>query len=117
MNELFDQARNHPTGEAYDDIYKKIASLCYQRKGFYIVGASMAMTIENELGRAALIQTVTHGYEAFVDTYNIVADKDMKIRWRQEPQGKDAYSLFQPYLHKHSLHGAISINERTAFLP
>jgi hypothetical protein len=82
MNELFAIAKTKPTGEAYDDIYRQIGSLCYRRKGFYILGGYMAMTIESELGREALVQTISGGYEAFAETYNAVAGDGMKILWR-----------------------------------
>jgi hypothetical protein len=85
MNELFAVAQTKPTGEAYDDIYRRIAMLGYQRKGFYIIGAYMAMTIESELGREALVQTVVDGYEAFVRTYNSVAEETMDIQWSTTP--------------------------------
>jgi hypothetical protein len=82
MNELFEIAQTKPTGDAYNDIYRRIASLGYRRNGLYIVGAYMAMTIEDELGRDALVQTVSDGYYAFVDTYNGVANKGMNIHWK-----------------------------------
>lgn len=85
MDKLFAFAQTQPTGEAYDAIYRDIASLCYQKKGFYIVGAFMAMTIENELGREALVQTISGGYEAFVRTYNAVVEESMQIQWETTP--------------------------------
>lgn len=84
MNELFAVAQNQPTGEAYDAIYRDIASLCYQRKGFNIVGAYMTGKIESELGRETLVQTISDGYYDFADAYNSVADENMKIRWDSE---------------------------------
>ena len=84
MNKLFAVAQTQPTGEAYDAIYRDIASLCYQRKGFYIVGAYMAVKIESELGRETLVQTISDGYYDFADAYNSVADENMKIRWGSE---------------------------------
>jgi hypothetical protein len=85
INELFAVAQTRPTGEAYEAIYRDIASLCYQKKGFYIVGAYMAMTIEHELGREALVRTVSDGYEAFATAYNAVAEEEMKIHWANTP--------------------------------
>ncbi|UCF61089.1 MAG: hypothetical protein JSV37_15235 [Anaerolineaceae bacterium] len=85
MNDLFAIAQTKPTGDAYKDIYRRIGSLGFDRKGFYIIGAYMAMTIEEELGREALIQTIVDGYESFADTFNSIAEEGMLIRWRPEP--------------------------------
>ncbi|GEM_PF-2616240 len=85
MNELFAIARTKPNCEAYDDIYRRIASLGYRRKCFYIVGAYMAMEIESKLGREELVQTIADGYETFARTYNSVADEDMVIEWSARP--------------------------------
>jgi hypothetical protein len=85
MNELLAVAMTKPTGDAYEDIYRRIGSLGYRRKGFYIVGAYMAMTIERELGREVLIQTIVDGYDTFADTYNVLVDEEMRVQWRTEP--------------------------------
>ncbi|MBN2149430.1 MAG: hypothetical protein JW726_18725 [Anaerolineales bacterium] len=85
FNELFSVAKAKPAGVAHDEVYRQIASLAYQKKGFYVVGAAMALTIEEELGRQALIQTVEGGYQAFADAYNSVADEEMRIQWSPEP--------------------------------
>jgi hypothetical protein len=85
INELFAVAQTQPAGAAYDAIYSDIASLCYQKKGFYVVGAHMASTIETKLGREALVQTISGGYEAFVRAYNTVAEESMQIHWENTP--------------------------------
>lgn len=85
MNELFAVAQTHPTGDAYEDIYRRLALLCYQRKGFYVVGAYMTQKIETELGRDALVQTISDGYYAFADTYNSIANENMKINFSTVP--------------------------------
>ncbi len=41
--------------------------------------------IEAKLGRDVLVQTISGGYEAFVRTYNAVADEEMKILWSATP--------------------------------
>lgn len=51
-----------------------------------IVGAHMANTIEKELGRDALVQTIIEGYQAFADTYNALVDEEMRILWKPEPK-------------------------------
>ena len=46
-------------------------------RGYYVVGAHMGRTIESELGREALIDTIRRGPVSFVETYNaLVADGD-----------------------------------------
>ena len=82
MNDLFAIAAAKPEGEAYNETYKQIGALCYRRKGFYIVGGYMALTIDRELGREALVQTMSDGYESFVETYNAVAKDSMRIQWK-----------------------------------
>lgn len=83
INDLLAVAQTRPTGEAYEDIYRQIAALCYQRKGFNIVGAAMAREIESKLGREALVETVSGDVYAFVRVYNSVAEEDMKIQWEE----------------------------------
>lgn len=85
MNDLIAIAQTKPTGEAHGEIYRRIASLCYQRKGFYIVGAHMTRTIQTESGRDAPVQTISDGYHAFADAYSPIAEKDMKIAWSAAP--------------------------------
>lgn len=84
LNDLFAIAKTRPTGETYDDLYGRLSSFGYQRKGFYIVGAHMTQKIESQPGRDALIHTISDGYYAFADTYNSISDEDMKIRWQSE---------------------------------
>lgn len=84
INELLAIAITKPSGDAYETIYRQIGSLCYQRKGFYIVGAYMAMTIERELGRDVLVKTIVGGYDTFADTYNELVDKEMRIDWKSQ---------------------------------
>lgn len=43
------------------------------------------MTIEEELGREALAQTVADGFYSFVRVYNSVAQDDIKIMGFTEP--------------------------------
>jgi hypothetical protein len=86
LNELFERADTKPTGAAYDEIYREIAVVGYRRNGFYIVGAYMAMTIEDKLGKEALMQTVADGFYSFVRVYNSVAEEGMKITGFSEPE-------------------------------
>lgn len=51
-------------------------------RAFYVVGALMAQTIENALGRQALVDTVDTGPLTFVELYNSVAGADRRITYR-----------------------------------
>jgi tetratricopeptide (TPR) repeat protein len=46
----------------------------------YVVGATMAQAIEEELGIEALVGTVSEGPRSFIQVYNSVADEGMKIQ-------------------------------------
>jgi hypothetical protein len=52
-------------------------------RGYYIVGAYMARTIDGELGRDALIGTLEAGPVSFVSLYNSLAvdDRRILVRW------------------------------------
>ncbi len=49
-------------------------------RGYYIVGAHMARTIDSKSGRAALVETLAQGPLSFVRTYNSLVDSDMRVR-------------------------------------
>lgn len=87
LNELLEIAETKPVGTAYEDIYRRIGSFGYRRNGFYIVGAYLAKTIEAQLGREALIQTVgSGGFYSFVRVYNSIAEEGMKLEGFSIPQ-------------------------------
>ncbi len=50
-------------------------------RGYYVVGAHMAQTIDSQLGRAALIETLEAGPLSFVTRYNglVAADRQVKL--------------------------------------
>jgi hypothetical protein len=48
-------------------------------RGYYVVGAHMARTIERERGREALIGTIAQGPVAFVRAYNALVSSDERI--------------------------------------
>lgn len=82
---LLDGSPAPPLGEEYNNLYRRIARVGYRWKGLYIVGGYMAMTIENELGHEALVQTIEDGFYSFAETYNYLVDEDMQIRWNEVP--------------------------------
>lgn len=52
-------------------------------RAFYIVGAFMAETIENALGRPALVAAVSAGPITFAKLYNSLVEADQKLNYRQ----------------------------------
>jgi hypothetical protein len=48
-------------------------------RGYYVVGAHMARTIESERGRQALIGTIAQGPVAFVRAYNALVSSDERV--------------------------------------
>ncbi len=49
------------------------------QRAYYVVGAHMARTIDENLGRGALIETLVKGPRAFLDTYNDLVEEDWKV--------------------------------------
>ena len=82
---LLDGSPAPPLGEEYNELYRRVGRVGYRWKGLYIVGGYMAMTIENELGHDALVQTVEDGFYSFAETYNALVDEDLQILWNEVP--------------------------------
>lgn len=86
LNGILEDGSPPPSlGEEYNALYRRIGTWGYRRNGLYIVGGYMAMKIEQALGKEALIQTVEDGFYAFAETYNSIADEDMKVIWEVVP--------------------------------
>lgn len=49
------------------------------QRAYYVAGAHMARTIDEKLGRDALIKTVSDGPISFVSCYNSIADEKVKV--------------------------------------
>ena len=82
---LADGSPPPPLGETYNQVYQRIGKIGYRWNGLYIVGGYMALTIEDQLGRDALVQTVEDGFYSFAETYNTLVDENMKIVWELVP--------------------------------
>lgn len=82
---LADGSPAPPLGEEYNQLYRRIGRVGYWLKGLNIVGGYMAMTIENELGHKALVQTIDDGFYSFAETYNALVDEDMQVHWNEAP--------------------------------
>jgi hypothetical protein len=79
LNDILAEAQSKPTGEAYNELYQRISDIGFNKKGFYIVGAYMAMTVDEQLGKDTLAQSVSDGFNSYVRIYNSLAEEDMKI--------------------------------------
>jgi hypothetical protein len=49
------------------------------RRGYYVVGAAMARTIDSRLGTDRLVETLAHGPLAFVASYNSLVDVAQRV--------------------------------------
>lgn len=49
------------------------------KRGYYVVGAHMAQTIDSKLGRKALIQTISEGASEFFKLYNSQVSDNQKV--------------------------------------
>lgn len=63
-----------------DDYFKLAWDDGVMKRAYYVTGVYMASIIETRLGRGALVQTIKDGPISFIDTYNRVADENMKLK-------------------------------------
>lgn len=75
LNKLFKKTETMPVEKIREESWK----IGVQERAFYIVGAFMAQTIDDELGRAVLVETIIQGPRSFVNTYNTIADNHLKV--------------------------------------
>jgi tetratricopeptide (TPR) repeat protein len=75
VNDIFTQA---DTLEP-DQIRKLSWDVGVADRAYYVTGGHMARTIDQKLGRAALVSTIVKGPLNFVDTYNKLAPKEEQI--------------------------------------
>jgi len=76
LNELFQAA---PSMDP-DSLRVKSFEFGVNQRAYYVVGASMAQLIDEDLGRAALVETLVNGPSSFIATYNRLVDDSLKIR-------------------------------------
>jgi hypothetical protein len=65
------------------------------QRALYMVGAYMAQTIDENLGREALVETVRKGPRSFITTYNTVAKDGMEIYEIPEPEELSAVQVLR----------------------
>ncbi len=74
VNDLLQDAATLPEDDVLLDLYSG-----FNQRALYAVGAHMARTIDQELGREALAGTIALGPQAFVQTYNQLVQESWKI--------------------------------------
>ncbi len=95
LNHLFSQAE----GLNPDSLRTKAWDVGVMQRAYYIVGAMMARTIDQQMGRDALVNTIRTGPLNFVSTYNSVTSKDRKVFEFRLPENLSATQrLKQAYL-------------------
>jgi tetratricopeptide (TPR) repeat protein len=77
-----------------DEIMSKIFSGTNQR-ALYVVGAHMARTIAENLGRDVLVQTIAEGPRSFIATYNKVVKNGSKVYEIPEPEELSALQVLR----------------------
>ncbi len=62
-----------------EDLKKMVWEECIVGRGYYITGTTMCRVIDESQGREALIETLTTGPLRFVEVYNSLVKKDMRL--------------------------------------
>lgn len=75
LNGFFSEAKSL----SEDELRVKSWDLGIMQRGYYVVGAFMAKTIDEQLGREALIETIKKGPLSFISTYNQLAEPEMQV--------------------------------------
>ena len=75
LNSFFISSENMPESEM-DSISWELGVM---QRAYYVVGAFMAKTIDEKLGREALASITRKGPSSFINTYNSIAPDDFKI--------------------------------------
>ena len=79
LNDVFSQV-----GKLSDNDLQKLAwDKCVLGRAYYVVGAHMCKVIEEEKGRDALIETLTTGLVTWVNVYNSLVKKDVRVQFCQ----------------------------------
>lgn len=65
------------------------------QRALYLVGAYMALTIDENLGRGVLVETVRRGPRSFIATYNTMAKDGMEVYEIPEPEQLSAIQVLR----------------------
>lgn len=75
LNKFFISSENMPVSEM-DSISWELGVM---QRAYYVVGSFMAKTIDEKIGREALVNIIRKGPSSFINTYNSIAPDDLKI--------------------------------------
>lgn len=75
VNDIFEKADTVEAGK----LRKLSWDVGVAERAYYITGGHMARTIDQNLGRAALVSTIENGPLSFIDTYNELVPKEEQI--------------------------------------
>ena len=81
LNKLFKKSESMTA----DALQEESWELGVDKRAYYIVGAFMARTIDEKLGREELNMTIEKGPLTFIKSYNAIADKIMQIHEIKPP--------------------------------
>lgn len=76
LNSLFAKARSY----APERLKKTAWRIGVQERAYYVVGALMAQTIDEKLGRSSLVETIAEGPRVFLKRYNELAPEEEELR-------------------------------------
>ena len=94
VNVLFSQFNKLPK----EDFGKLSWEEGVKNRAYYVAGAYMSRTIDERIGRKALVGTIERGPRSFVSLYNTLTDGDMKITEFPAPRGLSVYTRIFRYL-------------------
>jgi len=83
INEIFAAAEGKTISQ--DDLREKAWEHGVTQRGYYVLGAYMAQAIDQKLGREALLLTISNGPLSFIETYNKIALKQMRVYQFKKP--------------------------------
>lgn len=75
MNEVFKVALTLGEKELQDTLWQ-VGSM---DRAYYVVGCYMAKTIDEKLGRDALVETISKGPQSFLHTYNSLVERKISV--------------------------------------
>jgi hypothetical protein len=75
MNKLFKNALTLGGKELKDTLWQ-VGSI---DRAYYVVGCFMARTIDEKLGRNALVETISSGPKSFLRTYNSLVEGKLRV--------------------------------------
>jgi hypothetical protein len=75
VKHLIEDVKNKPANEVQDSVIQ----IGITERAFYVAGAHMARTIEENLGKEAIVKSVKEGSRHFIEIYNSIAKPDHTI--------------------------------------